>query len=287
MSYNVSDDEKKNIAVNFLKSSPPGEFIEVFTDVRRLLNNDGLLNSVAPTSFKEYNTDQYLIVKQDNLKGIISQHGEVGGNQYLEPSTRRVFTFDHIKQTVTGVSEAPGNLFDNDVEPWRSAFEGPALQYVSDYFQDNGCGVVYGNKNGGKPTLTFLVSSGLFNPNNFYNGRWRSTYTITITGGQASIRGNIKVNVHFYEEGNVQLVSNVNKEANVPAGNPDAFAKAAVDAISKIEQDFHQSLDNHYETMSNTTFKALRRALPVFRGLMNWNNLSQYEVGTSFGGGKN
>jgi capping protein alpha len=284
MSYNVSDDEKRNIVTNFLKSSPPGEFIEVFTDVRKLLNNDGLLNSIAPNSFKEYNTDQYLIVTHDNLRGIVSQHGEVGGNQYLEPSTRRVFNFDHIKQDVTGVSEAPGNLFDNDVEPWRTAFEALAMQYVNDFFQDNGCPAVYGNKQGGKPTLTFLISSSLFNPNNYYNGRWRSTYTITISGGQATIRGNIRVNVHFYEEGNVQLVSNVAKEANVPAGNPDAFAKAAVEAISKIEQDFHLSLDSHYETMSNTTFKALRRALPVFRTLMNWNGLSQYEVGTTFGG---
>jgi len=277
MSYNISDDEKKNIALGFLKSSPPGEFIEVFTDVRKLLNNDTLLNSVAPNSFKEYNTDQYLVVTHDNLRGIISQFGEVGG-QYLEPSTRRVFSFDHIKQTVTGVNDAPGNLFDNDVEPWRTAFEGLAIQYVSDYFQDNGCGVVYGNKTGGKVTLTFLISSGLFNPNNFYNGRWRSTYTITISGGQATIKGNIRVNVHFYEEGNVQLVTNANKEANVPAANPDAFAKSAVDAILKIEQDFHQSLDNHYDTMSNTTFKALRRALPVFRTLMNWNKIGQNET---------
>jgi len=278
MSYQISDDEKRNITTGFLKSSPPGEFIEVFTDVRKLLNNDTLLNSIAPTSFKEYNTDQYLVVSHDNVKGIISQNGEVGNNQYYQPSSRKVFTFDHIKQTVTGVSDAPGNLVDNDVEPWRAAFEGPALQYVSDYFQDNGFGVVYGNKNGGKSTLTFLISSGIFNPNNFYNGRWRSTYTITIAGGQATIHGNIRVNVHFYEEGNVQLVSNVNKDVSVPAANPDAFAKAAVEAISKLEQDFHLSLDSHYDTMSNTTFKALRRALPVFRTLMNWNNIGQYET---------
>jgi len=130
----------------------------------------------------------------------------------------------------------------------------------------------------------FLISSALFNPDNFYNGRWRSTYHITINGGQASIKGNIRVNVHFYEEGNVQLVSSVQKEENVPAQNPEAFAKAAVDAILKIEQDFHNSLDNHYDTMSNTTFKALRRALPVSRTTVNWHGLSQYEMGTSLKG---
>jgi len=156
MTYQVSDNEKRNISVEFLKSAPPGEFIEVFTDVRKLLNNDQLLNSVAPTSFKEYNIDQYLIVNHDDLKGIISQFGEVGQNQYLEPSSRRVFNFDHIKQSVTGVGAAPDSLFDNDVESWRSAFERGALQYVYDYFQDLGCGVVYGNRNGGQISLIFF-----------------------------------------------------------------------------------------------------------------------------------
>jgi capping protein alpha len=280
MSYQVSDNDKRNISVSFLKSAPPGEFIEVFTDVRKLLNNDQLLNSIAPTSFKEYNTDQYLIVRQDDLKGIISQIGEVGGNQYLEPKSKRVFTFDHIKLAVTNVGPAPGNLFENDVESWRSPFENDALKYVDDFYQELGCGAVYGTKSGGKTVITFLISSSLFNPDNFYNGRWRSSYTITISGGQANIKGNIRLNVHFYEEGNVQLVSNVNKEVNVPANSPEAFAKAAVDAISKLENDFHNSLDNHYDTMSTTTFKALRRALPVSRQLMNWNALGQYNMGT-------
>jgi len=281
--YQVSDQEKKNIVVNFLKTAPPGEFIEVFTDVRRLLNNDGLLNSVAPSSFKEYNLEQYLIVNQDDLKGLICQFGEVGNNQYLEPHTKRVFSFDHIKQVVTGVSGAPQNLFDNDVEPWRSSLQGLVHQYCEDFFQDLGCCAIFGNKNGGQVVLTVVISSSLFNPDNFYNGRWRSTYTVTISGGQATIRGNIRVNVHYYEEGNVQLVSNINKDVQVPAGNPEAFANAALAAISKIESDFHNSLDNHYDTMSSTTFKALRRPLPIFRTLINWDNIQQYEVGTTFG----
>jgi capping protein alpha len=265
----------------FLKSAPPGEFIEVFTDVRRLMNNDTLLNSIAPTSFKEYNTDQYLVAQTDDLKGIVSNLGEKGANQYLEPNTRRLFTFDHLKQQVTGAT--PFDDFDRDVEPWRAAVQNQIHQYIDDFYQEAGCFAVYGSKNGGQFVVTLVITSAIFNPDNFWNGRWRSTWTVSFNPQQqANISGNIKLNVHYYEEGNVQLVSNANKETSVPAPNPETFATNVVNAIIKLEGDFHNAIDSHYDTMSQTTFKALRRPLPVFKSLMNWNALSTYEV-SSFG----
>jgi capping protein alpha len=280
--YQVGDEEKKNIARGFLKTAPPGEFIEVFTDVRKLLKNDTLLNSIAPTSFKEYNTEQYLIARNDSgFKGLVSNFGEVGNNQYLDPHTKQVFTFDHLKQQVTEVSGGGEQHLNHDVEQWRSNFQTHALKYVDDYFQDTGCCAVYGAKNGGQHVINFVVTSARFNPDNFWNGRWRSTWVISFTpGGQATLSGTIQLNVHYYEEGNVQLVSNTVKNHNVSAQNPEQFGKDAVAAIQKIEGDFHNSLDANYDAMSSTTFKALRRPLPIFKQLIKWENLAQYEQGS-------
>jgi len=282
MAYQVSDEEKKNIARGFLKSAPPGEFIEVFTDIRKLVGNDALLNSIAPTTFKEYNTEQFLITRNDNLKALITNYGEVGANQYLVPQSRQVITFDHIKQQVVDVSAANETVFDRDVEGWRASLQNHVAKYVDDYYQDSGCSAVYGSKNGNQLVINFVVTSALFNPDNFWNGRWRSHWTITFTpNGQAQLTGNYKINVHYYEEGNVQLVSNTNKNVNVPAQNPEQFGKDIVTAISKAENDFQNALENNYDTMSQTTFKALRRPLPIFRHLIKWENLAQYEVGAS------
>ena len=56
-------------------------------------------------------------------------------------------------------------------------------------------------------TNQFLNEIRIFFCFNHRNGRWRSVWTIREEGGQAEITGILKVQVHYYEDGNVQLVS--------------------------------------------------------------------------------
>lgn len=92
--------------------------------------------------------------------------------------------------------------------------------------------------------------------------------------------GNIKVIVHYYEDGNVQLNANFNTKAKItPGANQEATAKAVVEAIQKAEASYQQSLDSSYATMGDTTFKALRRALPITRTKVDWNKIKNYKLG--------
>jgi len=282
----VSTDDVKRIVSSFLLNAPPGEFHEVVTDVRGLLNNDAILNEMAPTTFKEYNTEQMLVLPMQNQahKVLITKFGEVSGEEYLDPQGKQIVTFDHFKQEITGTR--PADSENAEIEPWRSAVEKKALEYVSNFY-DFGSGAVYASKDGkGNVVVTVAISSALFNGTNFYNGRWRSVWSATFVPGKtAAVAGNVRINVHYYEDGNVQLNTNCNKKVDgVQALKPESLAEAFVKTIQQHEGELQGQLETNYEKMNTSTFKALRRALPITATKIAWPKITSYKIGTDIKG---
>lgn len=269
-----STEDLKAIANNFLLSAPPGEFMEVVTDVRNLVPDPAILNDGASRTFREYNTEQMVQVESPNNshKVLITKHGEVADGEYLDPKGNQVILFDHIKQTVTGSRPLGGGELDGSVEPLRQAFERAAFDYVAQHYP-HGTTTVYG-KDG---QVIIAISSARFNSSNFWNGRWRGVWTYTPGSSKAS--GHLRIVVHYYEDGNVQLNSESNQDVTFTEGSPDVTAKNALAAIAKAEQNYQQVLDTGYQTMGDTTFKALRRALPITRTKIDWNKIKNYKVG--------
>jgi len=272
----ISNEEIITIANNFLLSAPPGEFMEVVTDVRALLPNESLINESAPRTFREYNTEQMLQVEvPGGHKVLITKYGEVADGEYLDPKGNQVILFDHIKQEVTGKKANSGHS-DSSVEPLRAAFEREAFDYCNQHYP-HGTTTVYGKE--GKVIL--CLSSARFNPHNFWNGRWRSVWTYTPSSGE--LVGHFKIVVHYYEDGNVQLNTDTTQKTSVPSGAPDAVAAAAIKAIMKVEQTFQQALEANYNTMGDTTFKALRRALPINKQRIDWAKIQHFRLGAQIG----
>eukprot|EP01120_Amphizonella_sp_Union-15-10_P000818 TRINITY_DN1084_c0_g1_i1.p1 TRINITY_DN1084_c0_g1~~TRINITY_DN1084_c0_g1_i1.p1 ORF type:complete len:284 (-),score=50.52 TRINITY_DN1084_c0_g1_i1:128-979(-) len=277
----ASEDDIIQIVNGFLLNAPPGEFMEVVTDVRGLLKNDALLNETAPSTFREYNTEQMIKVASPTGKHqvLITKYGELGNGEYLDPHGKQVLTFDHIKGEVTSHRALNSGDLNQDVEPYRKAFESEAFKYQAEHYE-NGATTVYGSKNSdGSFKVITCISSSIFNPQNYWNGRWRSVWTATFSGsGECELNGVIRINVHYYEDGNVQLNTNFNKTKKVPGGDPSKLSAAVFKTIASLEAEFHSALEKSYRKMGETTFKALRRALPVTRAKIDWNKISSYKL---------
>jgi capping protein alpha len=94
-----------------------------------------------------------------------------------------------------------------------------------------------------------------------------------VSGNGSSVTGRIRLNVHYFEDGNVQLQTDTNKTIQ---GSSDA--KVIVESIKKVEQEFEMELEASYNALGTNTFKALRRALPMTANKINWNSIKAYSL---------
>ena len=69
---------------------------------------------------------------------------------------------------------------------------------------------MFGQSRGDSISLVACIEDHQFQTKNYWNGRWRSQWCATLSGGVGELQGTLRVQVHYYEDGNVQLVCSKN-----------------------------------------------------------------------------
>jgi capping protein alpha len=87
------------------------------------------------------------------------------------------------------------------------------------------------------------------------------------------LSGSIKVDVHYYEDGNVRMSTSKAVEVANASG-----ADAVVREIAKAENKFQEELNRAFVQLAEGSFKGLRRQLPVTRQRVEWEKIGGYRV---------
>ncbi|TKA27366.1 hypothetical protein B0A50_04978 [Salinomyces thailandicus] len=265
---------KQQTVASFVETAPPGELSNVVADIKALAPSEA--QALAP-AYKKYNEEQYITVKLPDGNGtaILSPYNSLDNNRYFDTATETSFEVDHASQKTS--NPQPHALETPHADLLRNLHK--ALTTTSsEHFPTSSHTITPTNTD--PSTLTILLVATKFSPQNFWNARWRSTYTYNPS--TTTLAGSVKVDVHYYEDGNVRMNTRKEFASREVSGGAEAVGRE----IAKLENKFQEDLNRGFGVLGEGCFKSLRRQLPVTRQRMEWEKFQGYRLGQDIGGGR-
>jgi capping protein (actin filament) muscle Z-line, alpha len=282
----VSSEEKVAIGSHFMLSSPPGQFNEVLSDVRKLVGGDLISDQVASSAARVFNLKTGVVVTDPTgQKVVVAKEGEIKTSTYLNSHTGTLFGFNHLTRQVSEVASDAAPPVPHPNEQHRVALQEKSDEYLKKrYVTTEAATGVFALS---KTVLILRIIGEKTNLRNMWSGKWSSEWTITMRGtGQVSLAGSIRIHAHYFEDGNVQ----VNTTKNIPSSDVSYTSETdlainVMKIVSECEAALHNGLVDMYFNLNEHTFKAMRRLLPVTRTKMDW-NMNSHKLARNVSGRK-
>ena len=130
----------------------------------------------------------------------------------MNPNNNLVYQVNYDTLEIVGDGTKNDKNTESSLEEYRKGIEVAVNFYAESFYgPDKYAAACYG-KDG---IITIVISARNVHLNAMWSGGWTSTYVLPIKQGVADMKVSIKLNVHYFEDGNVQLNTNFGKECSI------------------------------------------------------------------------
>lgn len=274
MSINLNE-----LVDSLIQSAPPAELKQVSQSLSLLTKGTSTssTNSLIQDSIEQYAQENIISI----INIIISKYNkDENSSKYIDYVNNKLFNVDWQNQKIIDVesyhdnNNKRGSNYDELIQKLS--------QYGDDYYPSNFAFTVIPES---EDQLRVIIIGQRANHDNFYTGQWKSNYLITEQG----IKGNIDLDIHYFEDGNVRLKfnesinssNNNNNSSTLQSGNLINNASRIVNFINEQENATMVKIIEQFNNLNQKSFKNLRRLLPVTRSKINWGSaIGNYRLGS-------
>lgn len=244
-----------------VKSSPPGELVGIKQDLSQLLSNQS--NSLINQSIEKYINENPTVFSGQYIAS--SYNKDPSSTKYVDFVGRKAFNVDLNRQTAVDFEDYNGGNYPEYYDKLVQSLQ----LYGQDHYPSTFAFTVIPD---GSETHIILIGQRL-NNDNFYTGQWQSHYVVK----NGSISGAVKLDIHYYEDGNVRL----NFDEKVATTSISSDALAIVNFINETENKVTVKIIENFNELNQKYFKNLRRLLPVTKSKINWGSaIGNYRLGS-------
>ena len=223
----MADPEFVKVAKYIIKKTPIGHLGKSLENLRSVVGEQVMDTDEVKQEIHTYGESHLSAVNNDvtNSKVVISPLTKDSEGFYHDQGQKIKFK---IGLESGAVEEAQSEEVNNDL---RDIIEQKVKKYLEKcYKMDVTRYNIYydgGNK------IVVLISVHNLNLKSFWSGEWLSTWELDISGKQ--IKGTLKANTYYYEEGNIQFNLDTKFNGNAKGGDNNAIADSLVEFIKTSE----------------------------------------------------
>jgi len=277
----AENEEKIEAAGQFLVNAPLGEYQEVRDAVSMLLNNDDDLLNKACEVLPAHLETSCAPIKTVKSPGyiLLTEASRLDTGVYGCPRSGLAYTIDYSRMEVTSereLTEEESTSIGLE-DGLRIALEKETGGYIDEHHDKYGkyavtkCGTEY----------HISVHSNRARSENFTSGVWQVKGILKPEEDDFSLALENVVTVHYYEDGNVQMNSATKDVFKIVKGDPEKMAAEAIGTLNKFVVNYHSKISDYYLKMQDSTFKLLRRQLPITKSKIDWDKLQVYNLAKS------